>query len=261
MVIVNAKLVERFYDNELIKRAMKILENDPEIQTLHKMSNVFAVTRLNYNDHGPTHARIMTGASLEIFRLARRIIGSTIVKDNIGTLEDAELVVTVGAYLHDIGNSIHRDGHPIHGVMLSIPILDRILSKIYESRDKSETELYKLRQEILHVIYSHDENIQCLTVEAGSVKVGDGLDMAEGRARVPYERGRVSIHSVSALSIRRVFIRRGRSRPIHIVVEANNPSGIFQVEVVLGRKISTSGLAEYIEVEYKYGKESKIMTF
>jgi metal-dependent HD superfamily phosphatase/phosphodiesterase len=33
------------------------------------MSNVMAVERLKYNDHGPVHAKISSGAALEIFDL------------------------------------------------------------------------------------------------------------------------------------------------------------------------------------------------
>jgi len=40
------------------------------------------------------------------------------------------------------------------------------------------------------------------SAEAGCVKVGDGLDVAEGKARVPYKLDGISIYSVSALSIK-----------------------------------------------------------
>jgi len=33
------------------------------------------------------------------------------------------------------------------------------------------------------------------SAEAGCVKVGDGLDVAERRARVPYKLGGISIHA------------------------------------------------------------------
>ena len=43
-----------------------------------------------------------------------------------------------------------------------------------------------------------------LTLEAGIVRVADALDMAKGRSRIPFERGRVSIHSLSAAAIESV---------------------------------------------------------
>ncbi len=72
--------------------------------------------------------------------------------------------------------------------------------------------------------------------------------MAEGRARVPYNAGKVDIHSLSALSIKRVEIEQGDATPVRILVHMNNPSGVFQVEEVLGHKIRTSGIDQYLEV-------------
>ncbi|OYT43238.1 hypothetical protein B6U84_06365 [Candidatus Bathyarchaeota archaeon ex4484_40] len=119
-----------------------------------------------------------------------------------------------------------------------------------------------MKTEILHCIFSHDENVKCLTVEAGSVKVADGTDMAEGRARIPYEAGKVDIHSLSALSIREVRVVKGEDVPVRIEVDMDNPAGVFQIEHVLGRKISTSGIEEWVErtrcsVDYLTRKELK----
>jgi len=99
-----------------------------------------------------------------------------------------------------------------------------------------------------------------LTVEAGSVKVADGTDMAEGRARIPYEAGKVDIHSLSALSIREVRVVKGEDVPVRIEVDMDNPAGVFQIEHVLGRKISTSGIEEWVEVvALEKGKEIKVI--
>ena len=78
--------------------------------------------------------------------------------------------------------------------------------------------------------------------------MGDGTDMAEGRARVPYNAGKVDIHALSALSIKSVEIEHGDPKPVHILVHMANPSGVFQVEEVLGHKIWTSGIAQHLEV-------------
>jgi hypothetical protein len=116
-----------------------------------------------------------------------------------------------------------------------------------------------VRQEILHAIFSHDEEIVPLTVEAGVVKVADGTDMAEGRARIPYKLGKSDIHGFSALAIKRVEVEKGGERPIKIVVDMENEAGIFQVEQVLGVKIKSSGIANLIEVQVlKKGEPLKV---
>ena len=259
MVIVSSGLIRLHLGNSLVAKGFEAVEFDVEVQSLLQMSNVFAVKRLGYNDHGPVHARIAAGSSLEIFKLLSGAVGSSIVKDGVGSMSDAELVVMLGSYLHDIGNSIHRVNHSVHGVYLAVNILNRLLPKIYGT--DLTPELIGIRQEILHVIYAHDDDVQALTIEAGAAKVGDGVDMAGGRARIPYRRGGESIHALSALAIERVMIERGENRPVKIIVKTKNPAGIFQVENVMGKKIKTSGIQQYIEVEVRYRDKVRRVSF
>ena len=84
-------------------------------------------------------------------------------------------------------------------------------------------------------------------MECGTVKIADGLDMSEGRARIPYKLGKMDMHAVSALSIRRVELERG-DRPIRISVHMDDMAGLFQVEQVLTPKILTSTIEDHIEV-------------
>lgn len=259
MVDVGPGLIKLHFSNSLVAKGFEVVESDMEVQSLLQMSNVFAVKRLGYNDHGPVHARIVAGSSLEIFKLLSSVVGSSIVKDGIGSIGDAELIVMLGSYLHDIGNATHRTNHSIHGLYLAVNILDRLLPKIY-STDLTP-ELIRIRQEILHVIYAHDDDVQALTIEAGAAKVGDGTDMAGGRARVPYRWGGELIHALSALAIERVMIERGESKPVKIIVRTKNPAGIFQVEHVMGRKIRTSGIQQHIEVEVSYRGRVRRVSF
>jgi len=258
LVLVSTELIYKNLDNPKLIEAFKILEEDTLTQTYLYMANVMAVGRLKYNDHGHIHSRITAGSALEIFRILSKRMIPTTVRDKVCDLESAELIVLCGAYLHDIGNAIHRVGHHIHGYNLAEPILDKILQKLYP--DNQQLAL-RLKMEILHCIFSHDESIQCLTMEAGSVKVADGTDMAEGRARIPYRTGKVDIHSLSALSIENVEIREGDNVPVQILVHMNNPAGVFQIEEVLENKIASSGLDRWIEViALERGRELKTIT-
>ena len=218
-----------------------------------------AVSRLSYNDHGVVHSRIVAGCALEMLRiLVSRGITPNIVGDGIGTLEDSYVVVLAGAYLHDIGNAVHRERHNLHGVVLARGVLKRLLSAIYGKDPK----IYALLCEIEHVIYAHDESVKALTIEAGVVKVADGTDMAEGRARIPYKAGKLDIHAISALAIKRVELEEGCEEPILIKVDMENEAGVFQVEEVLGRKVRTSGIAHLVRVDvYRRGEFFKSLTF
>ncbi len=249
MVIVSPELLDQHIKTSpLLEKAVKILENDDEVVELLKMSNVMAVTRLRYNDHGKVHARIVAGAALELLELLMRrgIKPSSLIVNTARSVDEAKLIVLLAAYLHDIGNSIHRVNHELLGALLAKDILNRLLPEILGPIHRRH--MYALRQEILHAIYATDYNVDCLTIESGVVKIADGLDMAKGRARVPYRLGKMDMHAVSALSIECVEIEQGE-RPIKIVVHMNDIAGLYQLEEVLEPKIRTSGvLSEFIEV-------------
>ena len=84
--------------------------------------------------------------------------------------------------------------------------------------------------EVLGAITSHRDYGKPLTIEAGIVRVADALDMAKGRSRIPFEHGRVSIHSLSAAAIDAVAIKDGERTPILIEITMNNSSGVYQVD-------------------------------
>jgi metal-dependent HD superfamily phosphatase/phosphodiesterase len=106
-----------------------------------------------------------------------------------------------------------------------------------------------LTSEILHAIISHRADSQPMTLEAGIVRVADALDMEEGRTRIPFEAGKINIHSVSAASIERISIEPGEVKPIRIVVGMSNSAGIFQLDELFKNKLEGSGLEAYVEVD------------
>ena len=128
-------------------------------------------------------------------------------------------------------------------LFLAEPKLREILDGLYE-----EPELTVIASEVLQAITSHRDYGKPLTLEAGILRVADALDMAEGRSRIPFEQGRVSIHSLSAAAIEEVSIADGAERPVKIEIVMNNSSGLFQVDGLLKAKLRGSGLEPYVEV-------------
>ena len=245
MVLVSSRLIYSHLDSPLLSIAFDLLQADVEIQSYLRMANIMAVKRLGYNDHGPMHAKIIAGSALEIFKLLSTVVEPSSVVNGVCGYDDACLIVLLGAYLHDIGNAVHRVNHEQSSVTLAINPLDRILNRLYSS----DPELaYRVKCEVLHALFSSDDSVPCLSVEAGVVTIADGTDMAEGRSRVPYMAGKNDIHSISAQAIKRVEIERGTEKPVSIQVTMENPAGIFQIEEVMGRKIKSSGIPELVEV-------------
>ena len=92
---------------------------------------------------------------------------------------------------------------------------------------------------------------------AGTVRVADALDMEQGRSRIPFARGSISIHSLSAAAIEDVAIKDGEQRPVLIEITMNNSSGIYQVDSLLKAKLQGSGLEPYVEVVARIDTEAE----
>lgn len=228
------------------KEMFNLLVNDGEVRADWDLSNFIAVKKLKYNDHGEVHAKIVCASALKMLDiLLEKGIKPDFVKEGGGDEDDEHLIVMSASLLHDIGNQIYREDHPLHSSYLAIPILDRLLPKIY-SYLENRTEV---RGFILNSIYAHDADIPDLITEAALVGIGDATDMTKGRGRMAYDLGSLSIHTISALSIERVLILKGEEKPIDIIIEMNNSSGIFQVQEILGKKIIGGPLEEIISLK------------
>jgi len=95
---------------------------------------------------------------------------------------------------------------------------------------------------------SHKAQETCLTIEAGVLKVADALDMTEGRSRIPFETGRMNIHSISAQAVESVEIEPGVDRPVKLSISLANSAGIFQLDELLRHKLNNSSIADYVEI-------------
>lgn len=237
--------------NEKLKTFLSFIDSDVELHTLWRCSNVLAIDRMGYSDHGPVHVKLVANKAVKLLRMltAKNIEPSIKINYGMG-VEDAEVVVLLASVTHDLGMSVIRDGHEVFSAELAREVLKRCLPLVYGPEEATI-----VSSEVLHAVISHQASVKPLTLEAGVVKVADALDMERGRARIPYEAGRVNIHSVSALSIERVSIEEGMEKPINIRIVMANPAGIFQVDNLFANKIRDSGLERYIDVEVFVGKE------
>jgi hypothetical protein len=199
---------------------------------------------MEINDHSWVHIQIVTNIALKLLRqLTKHHIEPSVVRDFNMTNDDAEVVVALGALLHDAGMSIHREGHEEFSLFLVEPEIRKLLDGIYE-----EPELTVITSEVLQAIISHRSGGEPFALEAGVVRVADALDMAQGRSRIPFEKGRVSMHSLSAAAIDDVTITDGEEKPIKIEIVMNNSSGLYQVDGLLKAKLTGSGLEPFVEV-------------
>jgi uncharacterized protein len=230
--------------NRKLRKLLERVNEDTQLKGWWHASNVNAVARMQINDHSWVHIQIVANIGLKLLRqLTKHHIQPSVVRDYGYGDDDAEVVVLLGALTHCVGMSVHREGHEDFSLFLAEPKLRELLRDIYQ-----EPDLTIIVSEVLGAITSHRDYGKPLTLEAGIVRVADALDMEQGRSRIPFARGSISIHSLSAAAIEDVAIKDGEQRPVLIEITMNNSSGIYQVDSLLKAKLQGSGLEQYVEV-------------
>jgi metal-dependent HD superfamily phosphatase/phosphodiesterase len=239
--------------NKTLRRVVDRANDDRQLKGWWHVSNVNAVVRLEINDHSWVHIQIVANIALKLLRqLVKHGVEPSTVRDYGLSGDDAEVIVVLAALTHCVGMSVHRRGHEDWSLFLAEPKLRELLEGIYE-----EPDLTVVVSEVLQAITSHRADGEPLSLEAGILRVADALDMAKGRSRIPFERGQVTMHSLSAAAIDEVRIEDGESKPVQLEILMNNSSGIFQVDGLLRAKLAGSGLEPYVEVVAHIDTESE----
>lgn len=244
--------------NPILQQIIERVNADEELYALWQVMNINAVNRLGMSDHGPVHFQIVANIALKMLRqLIEFGVTPNIVTDFQMTNNDAEVIVVLASLLHDLGMSIHRIDHEQYSLFVAQPKIDDLLDSLYSKGTQTI-----IRSETLHAIISHRSDGKPLTIEAGVVRVADALDMTKGRSRIPFEAGKVNVHSLSAAAIEQVQITSGDEKPIRINIQMSNSAGIFQLDELLKEKLHGSGLEKYVQVEAMIeGKtEKKLVT-
>lgn len=225
--------------------AFERLASDPAVEASLSLANYISVRKMNYNDHGPIHARVATAAAMRILSL---LVEADVQLDmslsGAGGIEDSYLTILVGSLLHDIGHQIHRIDHVPYGVLLARDLIRPLYEELYQDPEERQLVLGFT----LGCIACHDCTPPPQTMEGAVVAVADGTDMTKGRGRMAFDLGKIDIHAVSALAIEEVRIGPGRGRPVEIEILMSNSAGIFQVEEILVRKLLLTPLKPHVAV-------------
>ncbi|GAA0719650.1 metal-dependent HD superfamily phosphatase/phosphodiesterase [Halorubrum trapanicum] len=224
------------FPDDRLNEVMSRLTSDEEILAYLEAQNVNPVARKGYNDHGSKHVEIVRDRALRLYDLLKAG-GVEFNGARQQGLDEADepVVIALAATLHDIGHVVHRHDHPYYSIPLAADLLDDLLPAFYDVADQ-----VRVKAEVLHAILCHHTEEQPLTLEAGVVRIADGLDMERGRSRVPYEEGGRGINTVSSQAIERVSLREGDETPVQVVIRMNNAAGVYQVDSLLKAKIDGS---------------------
>lgn len=238
--------------NKILGEVVKRINSSDEIKTLWKIINVMAIDRLSMSDHGPTHFGIVANNGIKIARiLERNNIPMSVVTDFGLTNDHAETIIFLACIMHDLGMSIHRDGHEGFSLFIARDLLKEILSFL------PIEERMVVISEVSHTIISHRAYGKPSTLEAGIMRIADAIDMGKGRSRITYKRGEVNIYSESDLAISNVEILPGGKKPIEIRIHMTNPAGVFQVDEIMTEKLKGSNLEKYVTITAYILKDGK----
>lgn len=230
--------------NPVLQQLLARVNEDEDLHTIWRCQNINGVDRLGMSDHGPIHMQIVTNIALRLMRL---LVGSgltpNVVKDHQMGNEDAEVVVVMASLLHDVGMSIDRMNHEEMGLFIAHQKLLELLEGVYPVGARRV-----IVSETLHAILNHRSDGHPRTLEAGTLRLADALDMAKGRSRIAFESGHVNIHSLSAAAIDTVEIAEGQTKPVRISVHMLNAAGLFQLDELLKKKLKNSGLEPHVEI-------------
>ncbi|SDZ88023.1 hypothetical protein SAMN04488065_0971 [Haloplanus vescus] len=232
------------FPDERLNRVLSTLLDDDEVTAYLEAQNVNAVTRKEYNDHGPKHIDIVRNRALRLYELLKRADVPFNGASDQGLDEaDEPVIVALAATLHDVGHVVHRDRHAYYSIPLAADLLDRLLPEFYDTADA-----VRVKAETLHAILCHHTEEDPLTREAGVIRVADALDMERGRSRIPYEKGGRGINTLSSQAIRNVTLAEGEDAPVLVEIEMVNAAGVYQVDNLLKEKLEDSMLEEYVRI-------------
>ncbi len=232
------------FPDERVNEVLAFVEDDDAISAYVEAQNVNPVVRKRYNDHGPTHVRIVRDRALCLYDLLKAggVAFNGAADQGLAEADEA-VIVALAAILHDVGHVVHRDDHPYYSIPLAADILDRILPEFYDTGDA-----VRVKGETLHAILCHHIPETPLTREAGVVRVADALDMEQGRSRIPYDHGGRGINTVSSQAIQQVSLAAGDDSPVLVEIEMTNAAGVYQVDTLLKAKLADSGLEDVVRI-------------
>ncbi len=244
------KIIEKLKNYPKCIELVKYLFSDEELQEMQDYANNVSIKRLGYNDHGPVHMRQVAINAVKMLKILQESgIKTSLESEEIGTFEDSMCAVVLASLVHDLGMMVGRQGHEEMSVMLALPIIDKVLLKIFPDNIHKRVVIKSLTVES---IIGHMSTKKIHSIEAGILLIADGCDMTKGRARIPMAINNTpkvgDIHKYSANAITKVNIQHGESKPIRLDIEMSSEVGFFQIEEVLLTKVDSSPAKQYIEL-------------
>jgi metal-dependent HD superfamily phosphatase/phosphodiesterase len=207
---------------------LETLQNDEEISTLIDYANQY-LRALGFTEHGTRHATLVGTAAREILQQL----------DQPARL--CELAAVAG-YLHDIGNSIHREGHAQSGSLIAL----RVLSRLGMPLDECAI--------VANAIGNHEEERGYATTPvAAALIIADKSDVHRSRVQaVGFEN--FDIHDrVNYASTNRAVVvdAAGKTISLELTIDTSFAQVLDYFEIFLHRMVMVKQAAEQLGCHFR----------
>jgi metal-dependent HD superfamily phosphatase/phosphodiesterase len=199
------------------------VRRDPEVIGFLQAAND-ALRSLGYTEHGQRHAGL-------VGHIAESIV------ERLGLPERSAQLANIAGYLHDIGNSIHRQNHALSGSIMAWQILKRLGMSVDECAI------------IMNAIGNHEEERGSATNPvAAALIIADKADVHRSRVQNPRMED-FDIHDRVNYATTRSFVRvRAEEKVIalELEIDVNFAQVIEYFEIFLERMTMVRQAVEFL---------------
>ncbi|MEZ4675461.1 MAG: HD domain-containing protein [Caldilineaceae bacterium] len=204
------------------------VRRDPEVIAFIRSANE-ALRALGYTEHGQRHAGLVGNIAANIL-------------ERLGYDERESELANIAGYLHDIGNSIHRENHALSGSLMAW----RILTRMAMLPDESAI--------IMNAIGNHEEERGLATTPvSAALIIADKSDVHRSRVQNP-EMAAFDIHDRVNYAATRSFVRvRADEKVIALELEIDTEYAqvIEYFEIFLSRMTMVRQAVQFLGCEFQ----------
>jgi metal-dependent HD superfamily phosphatase/phosphodiesterase len=204
------------------------LRRDPEVVAFLQAANA-SMKALGYTEHGQRHAGL-------VGNIAQNVL------EHLGFEPRTHQLANISGYLHDIGNTIHRQNHALSGSLLAWGILKRMGMSPQECAV------------VMNAIGNHEEERGTATTPvAAAVIIGDKADVHRSRVQNPRMED-FDIHDRVNYAAKRSFVRvkpDEKTISLELEIDTHYAAVIEYFEIFLTRMTMMRQACEFLGCKYK----------
>ena len=204
------------------------LRRDPEVVAFLRSASA-NMKAMGFTEHGQRHAGL-------VGNIAQRVL------EYLGYDERTYQLANVAGYLHDIGNTVHRENHALSGSLIAWSILKRM------GMSPAECAL------VINAIGNHEEERGLATTAiSAAVIIGDKADVHRSRVQNPSMQD-FDIHDRVNYAATRSFVRvkpEEKAIALELEIDTHYAAVIEYFEIFLSRMTMMRQACEFLGCKYQ----------